>query len=183
MQTEAQANTAVQALESDREARTEEIADLKFALATAESELESQRLSEEEAQRDGKKLRKENLRLQDRSNELTTINRRTAQLSSRHKARTPPSPLSGAAAAAAEKKHLKRTDTQEMMILYNAIGEGCDPAVLARTLDSLDVIGLLMDTAPFWTHRIAHGQAIIASLNERWSPQLTLRMKQDYLKS
>ena len=48
-----------------------------------------------------------------------------------------------------------RRDAYQRYALYEHIGEGRDPDVLAKALEDADMVDKLMDTEIFWRRRIA----------------------------
>ena len=74
-------------------------------------------------------------------------------------------------------------EVSEHDALYEAIGEGRDPSVLAKVLEATDSIDALMDTYEFWLRRIEQGKTLISTINGDWDANLSARIKADYLLS
>ena len=76
-----------------------------------------------------------------------------------------------------------RSESAEFDKLYEAIGEGCDPTVLAKVLEATNSIDHLQDTKEFWLRRIEQGKDLVSTVNSEWDAQLSARIKADYLLS
>ena len=74
-------------------------------------------------------------------------------------------------------------EVTEIESLFEAIGEGRNPLVLAKVLEMTDSIDGLMETAEFWLRRITQGKKLIKTINDDWDSSLSARMKADYLLS
>ena len=67
--------------------------------------------------------------------------------------------------------------------LYEHIGEGRDPDILANALEAADMVDKLMETSVFWLRRIALAKELVKQVNEYWGAYLSARLKIDYLLS
>ena len=65
----------------------------------------------------------------------------------------------------ARRRQLTQNDLRlretNLMRMYEAIGEGCDPELLGEVLESTDMIDKLMETPYFWERRIAQAQGLM----------------------